>query len=135
MFEEYGACAEFLFIYSGEATMPGMGSHHQLPKALRQFAEPPGKPRGSRIRLASRVRAGNEHFGLHMPCLIDNEQCEVQKLYNASPKRMLIVDTAGRIVLDSGRAPSVAFPWEEAANWLNRYSESIYPQPVEQSGS
>lgn len=135
LFEAYSDCAEFLFIYSGEAKMSVMGSLHQLPKALHPFAEPPDEPRGSRIHLASRVRAGNKHFGLHMTCLIDNEQCEVQELYSASPKRMLIVDTAGRIVLDSGRAPSGAFPFQEAADWLDHYSDSTYPLSTEKPDS
>lgn len=127
MIEKHHDCAEFLFVYTGEDRMPRMGSHHQLPKALRLFAEPPGAPRGSRLRLASRIRAGKKHFDLRLPCLIDNQQCEVQQLYSASPKRMLIVDLTGRIVLDSGHAPAAPFPWKEAADWLDRYRESLDP--------
>ncbi|HTU90187.1 MAG TPA: hypothetical protein VMF69_08950 [Gemmataceae bacterium] len=135
MIEKYSDCVEFLFVYTGEAGMSPLGPLHQLPAALRPFAEPPGTPRGSRIHLASRVRAGKEHFGLCLLCLLDNEQGVAQKLYNACPKRLLIVDLAGRIVLDSGHRPAFAFPWKEATDWLDHYSESIDPLYEEKRGS
>jgi hypothetical protein len=53
--------------------------------------------------------------------LLDNEQYEVQNLYNAFPKRLLIVDPAGRIALDSGNKPMEAFPWKEVTDWLDHY--------------
>lgn len=104
-----------------------MMGHHPFPKALREFEEPAGSPPGSRLRLASRVRAGREHYHLPFPCLIDSEQGEVETLYNAWPKRLLIVDRAGRVVLDSGNLASAPFPWKAITDWLDREGESVSP--------
>lgn len=124
--EKYGDRAQFLFVYVREVGM-GMMGHHPFPEALREFDEPPGAPPGSRLRLKPRVRAGRKHYHLAFPCLIDNEQAEVEKLYSAWPKRVLIVDSTGRIDLDSGNLSSASFPWKALTEWLDRYSESVSP--------
>lgn len=112
-----------------------MATHsHHLPEELEEFAEPPGALPGSRLRLEQRVRAGKKLFGLRLPCLLDSEQCEVQKLYNAAPKRLLIVDQSGRIALDSGNLPTNAFPWNKVTDWLDRYGESVSPRPAQKQG-
>ncbi len=99
-----------------------MATHsHQLPEAIEAFAEPPDAPPGSRFRLEERVRAGKKHYGLRMTALIDNEQRDVQTLYGAGPKRLLIVDSSGRIVVDSGNLPTEDFPWERITGWLEGY--------------
>jgi hypothetical protein len=37
---------------------------------------------------------------------------------------MLVVDPAGRIVIDSGNFLNNLFPWEEATDWLDGYDPS-----------
>lgn len=125
LLENYGDLAEFLFIYTDE-TGTAMATHdHQLPQEIEQFAEPAGAPRGSRLRLEERVRAGMKHFGLRMPFLLDTERRKARSLYGANSKRLLIVDPAGRIAVDSGNVPSHDFPWQEITDWLDHYGESV----------
>lgn len=122
--EKYGNIAQFLFIYISE---PG----HELPEELAPFAEPPDAPPGSRLRLLPRVRAGRKHFALRFPCLIDNEKGEVEVLYNAWPKRYVLVDTDGRVVLESGNLGVMPSFWKEVSGWLDHYSTSLSPQAAE----
>ena len=124
--EKYGGRFQFLFVYVREVGMGRMG-HHPFPEALREFEEPAGSPPGSRLRLEARVRAGRKHYHLSFPCLIDNEKGEVETLFNAWPKRLMIVDSAGRIVLDPGNLVSAPFPLKAITDWLDRYSESVSP--------
>jgi hypothetical protein len=134
MLDKYGDRAEFLFVYTQELGMSMATHSHQLPESLRDLAEPPEAPRGSRLRLTERVRAGKKHFNLQLPCLLDNEQCDVQTLYGANPKRLVIVDSAGRIALDSGTVPSASFPWKEVADWLDHHGGSASLQSAEKHG-
>lgn len=113
--EKFGSQAQFLFVYITETP-------HELPMQLLPFAEPPGAPPGSRLRLLPRVRAGMDQLSLRFPCLIDNEKREVETLYNAYPTRMVIVDAAGRIALNSQ-----FFPWERIYHWFERYCDPLSP--------
>lgn len=132
LYEKYGDRAQFLFVYVREAGIKmGMTGHHAFPEALREFDEPAGAAPGSRLRLAPRVRAGREHFHLDFPCLIDTEEAKVEELYGAWPKRLLIVDTAGRIAVDSGNLASMTFPWKAITNWLDHNSTPLTPQSAE----
>jgi hypothetical protein len=106
----------------------------QLPDELKEFDEPSDAPVGSRLRLEQRVRAGKKLFGLHLPCLLDNKQNEVQQLYGVLAKRLFIVDPDGHIALDSGNLPTKAFPWKEVADWLDHYSESVSQRPAKKHG-
>lgn len=124
--ERYGGRAQFFFVYISEAP-------HELPDELRPFAEPAGAAPGSRLRLLPRVRAGIEHFNLRFPCLLDNEQAEVEKLYDGFPTRLIIVGSAGRIALDSGFMSSDAFPWKRISDWFERHDTSPSPRAAEQS--
>ncbi len=110
--EKYGGRAQFLFVYISEGG-------HELPAELRPFAEPAGAPEGSRLRLLQRVRAGRKHFDLRFPCLIDNEQNEVENLYRAYPSRMVLVNSAGRIAVDSGPLAVDLTFWKRASDWLD----------------
>lgn len=127
--EKYGDRAQFLFVYVREVgTRMGMTGHHAFPEALREFDEPAGVAPGSRLRLASRVRAGRKHFHLNFPCLIDDAEGKVETLYEAWPKRLLIVDSDGSIVVDSGNLASMTFPWKAITNWLDHNSTSSSSQ-------
>lgn len=134
MIEKYGDLVEFLFVYTSEMGMARATQSHELPEELREFAEPPGTPPWSRLRLEQRVRAGKELFGLRMSCLIDNEQREVEKLYGSGPNRLLILDPTGRIALDSGNIPMKAFPWKRITDWLDHFGESVSARTALQHG-
>jgi len=125
--EQYGGRAQFLFVYIREAG-------HVLPDELREFAEPADAPRGSQLRLLPRIRAGRKHFDLRFPCLLDNEAGEVEKRYNAFPMRVFIVDSAGRIAVDSGITSADLFPWKKMTDWLERHGVSHSPQSAEKRG-
>jgi hypothetical protein len=125
--EKYGDRAQFLFVYIREAD-------HELPEPLREIAAAADAPRGSRLRLVPRIRAGMQHFKLRFPCLIDNGHDEVERLYNAFPVRSLVVDSAGRIVIDSGHASAEPFPWKKISDWLDRQSASLSPPSAEKHG-
>ncbi|MHB1424124.1 MAG: hypothetical protein ACYC3I_13185 [Gemmataceae bacterium] len=112
--EKYGGRAQFLFVYIREAG-------HMFPVSLPEATESDDAPLDPQLHLVNRVRAGIKHFGLRFPCLLDNEHEEIQRRYSAYPKRMLVVDPAGRIVVDSGNSPRTPFPWKETTDWLDRY--------------
>ncbi len=129
--DKYGDSAQFVFVYVREPEAGRATRNHDLPEELREFAEPPSAPPGSRLRLVPRVRAGKKHFGLHFPCLLDNENGEVGQLYEACPKRLIIVDKSGHIALDSGKVPKAPFPWKKITEWLDRNSEFSPPHYTE----
>jgi hypothetical protein len=54
--------------------------------------------------------------------------------WGVHPKRLVVVDTEGRIDLDSGRAPTAPFPWKEVTDWLDHYGESVSPPLGEKHG-
>jgi hypothetical protein len=118
--EKYRDRAQFLLVYVSEAG-------HELPSELRPFAEPPGASEGSRLRLLPRVRAGQKHFDLRFPCLVDNEQNEVETLYRAYPSRLILVSSAGRIVLDSGPLAFDPSLFKRVSDWLDRQETSLSP--------
>lgn len=121
--EKYSNRTQFLFVYIRDAG-------HPLPEEVGDIAEDPDAPAGSRLPLVPRVRAGRKHYDLRFPCLLDNEQEKVQALYRAFPKRLLLVDPAGHIVVDSGNVPYEPFPWKEVTDWLDRYEKSVPPRPA-----
>lgn len=127
--EKYGGLAQILFVYITDAG-------HEWPEALREIAGPADAPENARVPLVPRIRAGMEYFDLHFPCLLDNEQGEVERLYNAFPLRVLVVDSAGRIAIDSGHVHMLgkAFSWEKITDWLDLYSASLTPQSAEKRG-
>ena len=120
LYEKHGGRAQFLFVYVSEAG-------HELPEELRPFAAPPDAPEGSRQRLQPRVRAGRKHFDLRFPCLIDDEQNQVEMLYRAYPSRLILVDRAGRIALDSGPLAFDPSFCKRVSDWLDRYETSRLP--------
>ena len=126
-FEKHGDRAQFLFVYIYEAP-------HEWPEALRQFAEAPDAPLDSRDRHLSQISAGMKRFDLPFPCLIDNDQDEVATLYNAYPLRLVVVDSDGRIAIDSDFNPSQPFPWKKISDWLDRQSASLSPSYAEKRG-
>jgi hypothetical protein len=134
LLEKYSDFAEFLLVYTDETEMTTGSRYHELPEPLRESAEPPDAPQGSRLRLEQRVRAGKEHFGLQMPCLIDNEQREVKMLYHVGAKRLLIVDKTGHIAFDSGNSTTGVFPWQKVTDWLDHYGESASPRSAGKHG-
>jgi hypothetical protein len=109
--EQYGDRAQFLFVYIHEGP-------HDFPMSAPESAD---APPDSRSALVQRVGAGIRRFDLYIPCLLDNEQREVESLYHAYPLRMLVVDPAGCIVVDSGAAPWNPFPWKATTDWLDHY--------------
>jgi hypothetical protein len=117
LYEQYGDRAQFLFVYIREAG-------HMFPVRVPELADPPDAPPGFRPHLVHRARAGIRHFNLRFPCLLDNEEEEVQTLYAAFPKRLLVIDPDGRIVVDSGNSPNLPFPWQEMTDWLDSYEPS-----------
>lgn len=118
--EKHGSHAQLLFVYVSEAG-------HELPAELRPFAEPPGAAEGSRLRLLPRARAGKKHFELRFPCLIDNVLNEAEKLYRAYPSRLILVNSVGRIVLDSGPLAFDLHFCKRVSDWLDRHEESLLP--------
>jgi hypothetical protein len=110
--QTYGDRAAFLFIYIREAS-------HAPPEALQHIADDPAAPPDPEANRRWRLRAALEHFRLSLPCLLDTDDARVEGLYQAWPTRLLLVDRAGRVALDSGNSPDKPFPWEEAEAWLD----------------
>jgi hypothetical protein len=66
---------------------------------------PPGAPRPGESPDETRlrqVREGAEFLGLPFPALLDADG-EVERAYDAFPKRLVVIDPEGRIAYDGGR--------------------------------
>jgi hypothetical protein len=109
--EQYGDRVQILFVYT-------RGAGHAPPEGLEDLVEDENKPPGQRPILRRLARAGMKHFHLNFPCLLDDAEDSVATLYRAFPKRLLLLDGDGKIVLDSGREPDAAFPWEVIHKWI-----------------
>jgi hypothetical protein len=84
---DYEKRAEFLFVYVAEGP-------HELPDA-----PPPGPDRASKL---ARIRWHQETSGQYIPWLLDGRDKAVDRAYNASPLRLVLVGTDGRVALDAG---------------------------------
>jgi hypothetical protein len=113
MYERFGGKAEFLFVYTRNAL-------HPLPAVLRDALQQEGRtadsPEGRRVL----ARTGMNAFHFPIPCVMDGEHGWVCDDYAAFPQRLLILDRAGRIALDSGRGLPGGLNLRPAAEWLGR---------------
>lgn len=93
------------------------GAGHPPEDELKEFVEDERTPTEQRDRLA---RAGMKHYRLQFPCLLDDADDSVCKLYRAYPMRLLLLDKERRIVLDSGIPMSRgAIPWKQICDYIN----------------
>jgi hypothetical protein len=118
--ETYGNRVQFLLVYILEGG-------HALPEGLKEFEIDSRAPFDVHRNAPRCARAGMELFHLEFPCLLDSEADEVMGLYRAHPKRMLLIDTDGRIAVDSGPVPDEPFPWKKITTWLDSHPSSKQP--------
>lgn len=112
--ETYGDQVQFLFVNIWD---PG----HKLPDEVQQVLSDTQIPLDLQREPSHCARAGMAGFHLNFPCLLDTEDYEVMKLYRAFPQRMLLLDAAGRIVVDSGLGPWQPFLWQQISDWLKSH--------------
>lgn len=63
------------------------------------------------------IRDGIDEWKLTFDCVLDEDH-QMQKEYDASPARIVIVDRDGRIAFDSGRIDGGAFDLDGIEKWL-----------------
>lgn len=104
--QAHGDRVEFLFVYIRDA-------YQHLPTHLQNFGAAPDIVERRRI-----VCEGMERHQLGFTCVLDGEQSQVEMLYSAFPKRLLLVDVNGRIASDSGNNPAAPISWDEMDRWM-----------------
>jgi hypothetical protein len=86
----------FLFVKVKDA------DHPVPPHLLQAFEEAGMKDETPENRLR-RARLSLMTMDFHVPCLLDDEDRHVESMYGAFPKRLVVVDAGGQVVLDAGR--------------------------------
>jgi hypothetical protein len=111
--QTYGEQVEFLFVHIHSGP-------HELPEELQRLLNRSDAPEDLEIKHRWCIRESMNYYQLPFICLLDTEESKVEALYEAFPRRLVLVDRAGRVALDSGRNPSEAMPWEEITVWLEK---------------
>lgn len=112
--ERFGDRADFLFVY--------IDNQHAEPEPLRSAIADAGAPLDAPVNRQARIRAGLEHYGLSLPCVIDNKNNQVQQDYNAFPARLVIVDQKQTVAFDSGSVLQSGLNPTGAATWLEEHA-------------
>jgi len=99
--QAYKDRVEFLFVYITD------GPHQGL--------LPPPTPTEQNL---GHIPRGLRHFNISFPCLLGDKAIEAA--YTAFPERLLIVDRAGRIVLDAGLGLPSGWDLDRVESWLKR---------------
>ncbi len=92
LYQVYKGRARFLFIYIREAH-PLSVSDTEAGQAREDSAEKQGQ----------RVRRFAKLHGVDFPWLLDAEDGRVERAYDASPRRLVLVGVDGRVAYDTGR--------------------------------
>jgi hypothetical protein len=96
LYDRYKDRVAFVFVQVTKAP-------HRLPSSVLRAYEtayvvtPSPNNRDMRARLAA------DYFGFPFPCLLDTEDKKVEKLYDAWPRRLIVIQPDGRIARDFGR--------------------------------
>jgi len=90
---EYADRVAFLFVVIRDAGHPDAGSPAYAAKLG------PDSPAEAWLAL---IRDSLDHYNISFTTLIDKDGA-VERDYNAFPKRLVVIDTAGRITLDGSR--------------------------------
>lgn len=104
--------AQFMFVYINEA---GHG-RAELDPVLAAL------PQGPNHRV-ERVRQGCEYLSLPLPIVLDTVEETAQRAYDAWPRRLVVVDPDGRIVVDLSHGQGDQnWDFSKASAWLRRHS-------------
>jgi len=98
----YQTKAEFLFICISDA------GHAVLPPRKEPQPETP----------LARVQRGLRHFHMAMTCLLDGADRDAEKAFNCFPRRLIVVDRAGRVAMDLGKGLQVPWDLNALERWL-----------------
>jgi hypothetical protein len=85
---QYKDQVRFLFVYVRDA-------NHTNPELDDFLRARPAKDRSSRIR------GGLGFYAIDMPCLLDGDDRQIERMYSAYPERLFIIDRAGMVYWDS----------------------------------
>jgi hypothetical protein len=92
LYQRYRDRAAFLFVY----IVPASHAERPLPAAL-------NSPDSAGTNRQARARGAMRALGLSMPGVLDSEDRATQNAYDATPKRMVLVNARGIIEADSAR--------------------------------
>lgn len=96
LYKDFHKKAAFLFVKVKDAG-------HPLPPDLLKAFEDNDMKAETRSNRLSRTSLSVKVMDFPGPCVLDDEERHVEKLYGAFPKRLMIVDAHGRVVLDVGK--------------------------------
>jgi hypothetical protein len=113
-YQRHRGGAAFLFVVVREAGHPVPGLH---------FLLEPGISAGRRRAL---VRKAARRVGLTMPAAMDGPDERVMNAYRAFPRRVVVVDRAGRIALDLGTGvEKPGWDFSPIERWLRRNTPAV----------
>jgi peroxiredoxin len=107
LYRQYKNRAEFLFVHVDDA-------YHTIPGLQPAMADLPP----TRANRAERTRRATAFLGLTFPTFIDRADGRIESAYDAWPKRMVLVDTDGRVALDAGRGFPDGWDLGKVEAWL-----------------
>lgn len=100
--------ANFLFVYIDEAG-------HSVAELEPELAALPKEPE----KRWERAHKGRDVLRLNMPMVVDTPEGTVQSAYDAWPRRLVVVDTNGRIAVDLGRGlGTISWDFAKVEAWL-----------------
>ncbi len=109
--EDYGDSIQIVFVYIRDAG-------HEPEGELKKVVEEEDMTLGHRHLSLRLAREGMRHYRLSFPCLLDDAEDSVSRLYRAFPMRLLLIDADGRIALDSGLPLYGSVPWVKIREWI-----------------
>jgi hypothetical protein len=96
LYEAHKTTAAFLLVQV-------RGASHTPPPNLLDAWKREGLEKATAANRRDRLRVAAEVMDIPFPCLLDTEDRDVERLYDAWPERLVVVTPDGRIGLDAGR--------------------------------
>jgi len=125
MYRKYGDIAEFYIVYVSEAHAED--DKHPVPYA-KDLGIKEHKTYEERCVVAGRLRKDEK---LTIPCLIDEMDNNVDKIYKGWPDRVFLIRTDGRLGVAAVRGPWGFAPGIEAAEkWLSEFKKTGKEPPL-----
>lgn len=112
LYEQYRGKAAFVFVHVTNAV-------HSLPPKVREGYEKLKLKGPSQDTREARACIAVAYFDFSFPCLLDTRDEQVEKLYDAWPRRLLVIGPDGRIARDFGRGVDESWDFRAIENCLD----------------
>jgi hypothetical protein len=128
--EEFEKKVTFLFVKIRDAP-------HPLPSELKEAFTKANTVANHVDDQLSRTKLSLEVMDFPVTCWLDNNECQVEKLYHAYPNRIVIIDSNGRIAQDTAmhtglliKKVRLGWDYEPVRKYLRGLSREIPPRSL-----